>query len=229
MTVAEMTVKMQERLGDDPNAAQQYYNASECLIWLNVVQRLFCFLTFDQEITVTFPLRTDGTAFYKMLNYYADWLVPLRVRVTGGYKLRPARLVDLASLDANWSVSRGTPIKYALLGFDLLAVYNQPDVSTSVDITYVQNPPNLVLPTDSPVIPSDYHGSLIDGAEVLARAKEGANESEKTIDLWARYTDACKAHAAYVRARNIEQGYDYQPPELERFDMSRVPESIVKG
>jgi hypothetical protein len=219
-----MTRRGLERLGDNPDLTPpyQYYTASEFLIWLNAVQRLFVLFTFDLEANVVFPIANDGTAFYRMLLYYSDWMMPLRVRVTGGYKLRPVRMSDLGALNAQWSATRGTPEKYALLGFDLLGIYKQPTSPTTLDITYARTPAPMVLETDVPEIPEDYHPVLIDAAIVLCRTKEGAQEFAKQAPLWDRFLDACKKHAAYVRARNVEQGYDYEPFELERFDMSRV-------
>lgn len=219
-----MTTRGLERLGDDPTLTPpyQYYTRNEFLGWLNAAQRLFVLFTFDLEAQATFAISGDGRVFYNMLQYYSNWLMPLRVRITGGLKLRPERYSNLAALDAQWMVSRGTPTKYGLLGFGLLAIYKQPAADTTLDLTYVRTPVSMVLDADEPEIPVDYHPDLIDAAIVLSRAKEGAQEFQKQLPLWSRFLDACKKHAAYVRARNVEQGYDYEPFELERFDMSSI-------
>lgn len=228
MNVLELQTRLLTRLGDDPTASQdqQYYTHAEALVWLNAAQRLFCMLSLCLETTATFDLRLDGTAFYHMLNYFGDWILPLRVRVTGGLKLRPARLADLAALDSQWGLAAGVPIKYALTGFDLMAVYKQPAASTSLDITYARCPAPLILPTDVPEIPPQYHPLLIDGAIPIMRAKEGAQELQKVVALWARYLDGAQKLGDYIRARNREQGYDYLPIELARFDRSRM---MLKG
>ena len=195
-----------------------HYTPSEVLTALNQCQRLFCFFTLCLEATTT--LQLTGAAFYSMLTFISDWVCPLRFRNALGAKMRQARLVDLAALDGSWSVQAGTPIKYALLGFDLLAVYKQD--SSVLSLTYARCPADLLFTTDTPEIPVRYHPSLQDGAITLLRTKEGAQEWQKTIPYWDRFQSAIQECAGQVRARNREQGYDYYPIELKRFDMSKV-------
>jgi hypothetical protein len=58
------------------------------------------------------------------------------------------------------------------------------------------------------------------------RAKEGGQEWQKTLPLWNRFLDGAQKLGEYVRARNKEQGYDYLPIELAKFDRSRLIEVI---
>lgn len=226
MTIGDMTDRALDRLGDFPNAQYSYYTPTEIGRAFTCLQNVFVFLTLCFENTETFSLLTDGTASYGMLGTFPDWILPLRVRLTGGKKLQVSRLNDLAALDQSWRVSRGTPQRYASNGFDLLSVYQQPSIATSIDITYAQScapvrDPSL-YPNDTPSIPAEYHQSLIEGAIPLLRAKEGGGEWEKVLPGWDRFTAGIQKMADYVRNRNIEQGYDRMPPELARYDMSAL-------
>ncbi len=228
-----MTDRALERLGDAVGGQSSYYDPTEVGRALNCLQNLFAFLTLCFETTATFSLLTNGTASYNMLATYPDWILPLRIRLHGGAKLKTSRLNDLAALDQSWRAAAGTPQRYSSNGFDFLSFYKQPTTSTSVDITYAQTPaqlPSPVLsPSTTPSIPVEYHQALIDGAIPLLRAKEGGDEWQKTLPGWDRYMAAVNKMATYVRNRNIEQGYDRMPPELVRFDMSGLTNQVANG
>ena len=231
MFTSDLQTRVLERLGEDPNSPV-YYTAANALSWLNAAQRLFVLLTLCLETTNTLQL-AGGAAFYSMLTIAAfqDWLLPLRVRITGGAKLNPARLAELAALDAAWSVSPGAPTRYALLGFDLLGIYQQPPagVAMSLQITYARCPdPLLGGFNESPEIPAEFHPALADWAIPLMRAREGGQDFQKVLPLWDRGLDAATKLADYVRARNKEQGYDYMPVELRRIDRSKMLQGAVK-
>ena len=224
MTASDLQDRLLERLGDTQTGEYVqvgYYTAAEALNWLNAAQRIFVLLTLCLENTQTLELAVNQ-AFYGMLDQFSDWMLPLRVRIDGGAKVRPARLSDLAAYDASWSASPGVPARYALLGFDLFAIYRQPLVETSLDITYARCPATLANPGDVPQIPAEYHPALIDGAIPLCRAKEGGAEFEKALPHWDTFMDAAGKLGEYVRARNQEQGYDRMPPELARYDRSKI-------
>lgn len=223
MTTGEILDRTTARLGDTVGSINSYYTRAEILVAVNQVYRLMCFLTLALEATVIFPL-TATTAFYKMLVTYADWILPLRIRLSGGAKLLPVRLVDLAALSTTWSVTAGTPERYALLGFDLLCVFKQPPSALDVQIVYARTPATLSVDSDEPEIPLEYHQALIDGAIPLLRIKEGAQEWAKTLESWNRYMDSVQGLGDYVRHRNREQGYDNMPFELARFDRSKLME-----
>ena len=233
MTAGDLQDRLLERLGDTATGeyvATGYYTSREALNWINAAERLFVLLTLCLETTATLELVADPqTAFYHMLGQYADWLLPLRVRITGGAKLEPSRLSDLVALDSVWSASPGVPTRYALLGFDLLAVYQQPLDAMSLAITYARCPTTLVNPGDVPEIPAEYHPVLIDGAIPLCRAKEGGGEFEKVMASWDVFMDAAGKLGEYVRARNQEQGYDRLPAELARVDRSKILEKVANG
>lgn len=227
-----MQNRLLERLGDTQTGEYVqvgYYTPQEAGNWLNAAQRLFVLLTLCLETTEALVLTVEPpTAFYSMMSEYADWLVPLRVRVAGGAKLLPKRLVELAAYDASWNASAGFPVYYSLSGFDLLGVYQQPEAAMSLDITYAQCPPLLINPTDVPAIPDEYHPELIEGAIPLCRAKEGGAEWQKTLKSWNRFLDSATRLGDFVRARNRELGYDRLPAELRRFDRSKMLEAAAK-
>lgn len=224
MTGTELITVTLTRLGDDPTLPNEtYYERGEVLTALNQLYRLMCFLTLCLETTVTYPL-PGATPYSRMLATYADWILPLRVRLSGGAKLRPNRADEIAALDTSWSTTVGTPERYSLQGLDLLCIYKVPAAETDLDIVYAQVPPPLTDDASSPLLQIQYHQSLIDGAKVLLRVKEGAQEWKKTLVDWDRYWDACMQLGSYVRARNKEKGYDRLPVELARFDRSKLME-----
>lgn len=224
MTVGDMIDRTLTRLGDDPNAAQpnQYYIPSEALAWINAAQRITAFLTLFLETTATFSTLDTGQPFYSMLQTFSDWMLPLRVRLASGAKVRPMRLQDLGALDANWTVSPGTIQRYCLRGFDLLGLYQQPPDATPLSITYARSPVTLVSNSDVPELPDEYHPTLIDAAIVLCRAKEGAQEFQKVQPLWNAYLDEVGRLGELVTHRSKERGYDRLPVELARIDRSRL-------
>ncbi len=160
-----------------------------------------------------------------MLTTYPDWILPLRIRVTGGAKLAPCTLAQLAALNRSWRKTTGVPERYSANGFDLLSLYKQPTSATSLDITYARSAVALVNSSDVPEIPTEHHPALIDGAIPILRAKEGGQEWQKVLPNWDRFLAAAKKMGDYVRARNQERGYDRMPMELARFDSS----SLLKG
>jgi hypothetical protein len=202
---------------------QRHYTYDEVRVALNSVERLFVLLTLCLETTASFALDPVGVpAFYRLLNTFSDWLLPLRIRIVGGAKLKVSNIAELAALDSKWTASAGTPTRYSMTGFDLLGVYQQPTVATSLSITYARCPVLMQLDADVPEIPDRYHNNLIDGAIPLLRAKEGASEWQKVLPLWDRYLDAATELSEKVRARNREQGYDHSPFELKLFDRSTL-------
>lgn len=225
MTAAELQGRTLERLGDNPSTGG-FYGLQEVLNWLNAAQRLMALFTLCLESTRTFNLQ-PAAAYYNMLSIYPDWLVPLRIRVANGSKLKPGRLSDFAALDSTWNSSPGYPSRYALLGFDLLAVYQQPVGAVQATLTFARSPVTLFSPGDQPEIPAAYHPALIDGAIPLLRSKEGGQEWQKVLPLWDRFLDACTNLGDNVRARNKEQAYDHLPMEIRRFDRSKMLKEVA--
>lgn len=221
MTTAELINDTLIDLGDDPTQPTMYYGAGEVLAALNAIQRLFVLLTLCLETTATFALATDGTSSYQLMSTFADWLVPLRIRLAGGAKLMPSTLADLAALDDSWRLTRGVPSRYAINGFGLLSTYAQPTAATSLSMTYARCPLAMTTGQD-PEIPAQYHPNLKDGAIPYLRCKEGAQEWQKTLPSWDRFISSAKQFAGQIRARNRELGYDTLPAEIERYDLSRL-------
>jgi hypothetical protein len=229
MIASDLQDRLLERLGDTQTGEYVqvgYYTPAEALNWLNAVQRIFVLLTLCLETTEPFIV-SPGAAFFHMMAEYPDWLLPLRVSVAGGSRVLPSRLSELAALDANWSSSAGVPARYGLVGFDLLAVYQQPVGEVSLDLTYARCPDLMVNPDDEPEIPAEYQPELIEGAIPLLRAKEGGGELQKVMAAWDRFMDAAGKLAEYVRARNKELGYDRMPAELRRFDRSKMLKELA--
>lgn len=226
MTLAELQAATLARLGDVPGSAQTHYTPHEATVALNRVYRLMVFLTLCLEANTTFTW-TGAAATMEMLSLFADWILPLRLRIPSGAKIKPNTFAAMAALNEQWSVTAGTPERYALGGFSLIGLYKQPATDTAIAVTYARMPAPLFLATDVPELQPEYHQSLIDGALPVLRIKEGAQEWQKTLPLWDRYLGAAQKLGQYVRARNKERGYDYMPPDLTRFDKSKLLKAAV--
>ncbi len=219
---------------------------------LNEGLRLFCGLTLCLERRRTLDL-TPAQCFYSLLDIFTDWFVPLRVSVRTGLSLqdasvlagrqfgyvefadttiptpsapgrvKPATLADLEAIDSGWQARPGTPSRYGLLGFDLLAVYKQPAaLGSQLAFTYAAAPTTMTLDADTPDCPEEYHGELINYACYALRAKEGADEFMKGIPWFESFLDAAAKLGGYMRARSLAQRYDRQPFELTAADRSRL-------
>src|SRR6185295_2347365 len=127
-----------ERLGETGTSG--YYTGAEAIGALNAAQRIFVLLTLALEKTTVFPL-APNTVFYHLLDSLPDFLLPLRIRVTGGARVKPGRLQDFDALNPTWQLAAGNPERYACLGFDFLVLYKTPPDSTvSLDLTHAYSP-----------------------------------------------------------------------------------------
>jgi hypothetical protein len=214
-----MYTRVSERLNEA--GSPTFYPTAEIIAALNEANRLFCLLTLALEVTVTWTPAT-ATAFFHMLPAYPDWIVPLRIAQASGSKVRPARLSELWSLDSQWPLSPGPPVRYAAVGADLLALYQQPANPSPLTVTYARAPVALAADTDVPETPLEYHPMYVSYAIYRVRQVEGANGLAAALPLLAEYLDAVTEYGDYMRARNIGAGYDALPLELALFDRSRL-------
>jgi hypothetical protein len=200
-----------------------YYPTAEITAALNEANRFFALLTLGLEKTVPWVV-APGTLFTHMLQVsgFADWIVPLRIASTTGAKIRPARLADLGSLDANWLASPGPPTRYVSLGADLVGLYSQPTASTTLNVTYARAPAGLAVAGDIPEIPEEYHPRLVEYAIYRLRQVEGAQELDKSLKYFDSFLDGAAHYAKYVRSRNLGSRYDKVPFEIESFDRSKL-------
>jgi hypothetical protein len=224
-----MSNRVLEQLGEiDAGAlapSPVYYGAGgEVLAAINEAQRFFVLLTLCLETTATFTLPGTGAAFFHMRSTYADWLLPLRVTLLNGTRVRPARIDDLDLLNSSWQnwPVQGPPARYVSLGFDFFVVYPQSVVSVPLGLTYARAPLRLNGPADTPEIPEEHHPDLADYATYRLRAKEGGQEFKKGLFYFNRFLDGAQKFGEYVRARNVGSGYDQMPFELALFDRSKL-------
>ena len=223
-----MSTRTLERLdeidaGGTAPSAVYYGGPGEVTAALNEAQRFFCLLTLALENTVTFTLDAGAGVFYHMRPVYPDWLLPLRVTLLSGTRVRPTRIADLDLYDSAWQTTTGTaPLRYAALGFDFLILYPQLSAEGAVNITYARAPVALASDTDIPEIPEQHHPDLVDYAICRLRMKEGGQEFAKTLPYFNRFLDGAQEYSKYVRARNIGSGYDKLPFEMELFDRSKL-------
>lgn len=224
MILSDLQARTLDRVGEDPNSPV-FYTAADATAWLNAANRLFVLLTLCLESTGSLTIAANQ-AFYSVMGTFSDWLLPLRVRISGGAKLQPSRLADMAAANNAWSITQGPAERYALLGLDLLAIYKQQ--AATLSITYARCPATMANPGDSPESPAEFHPLLIDGAIPMMRAREGGQDWQKVMPMWNRFLDGAQQLGDYVRERNKEQGYDHLPVELRRFDRSKLLAKAVK-
>ncbi len=138
-------------------------------------------------------------------------------------KLFPASLTQMGMFDFAWLSRFGTPTRYGALKNDLFFIDRTPAApGTSLNVTYARMPKTM-LATDPTETPAAHAHALADFAVALLRCKEGGQEFTKAAQRHLPlFMDAVKKCAAQVRARSLAQRYDVGPPELERFDISRL-------
>jgi hypothetical protein len=219
-----MTGRTSQRLAE-ANSGPVFYPLSELIAGLNEAQRFFVLLTLGLEKTATWavPAYNPAAPFYHMLQYFTDWIVPLRITTTAGAKVRPRRLEDLTARNPTWWNSPGTPDAYVALGADFLGLNNQPaNLGTNLLVTYARAAVVLTNPTDVPEIPEEYHPRLVDYNIYRQRQVEGGQEFEKSLKYLDSFFEGAIHYARYVRARNLGSRYDKVPFELEKFDRSTL-------
>lgn len=198
-----------------------YYTTPETVAAINEGQDLFALLTLCLETTASFTLQPSTTT-YHMLATFPDWICPLRVYLPSGAHIKPARMEELDALDSSWLGSPGTPKRYAALGFDLFAIWQQPTVTTPINITYAKAPAALTFDADVPDIQEQFHSVLADYAAYRLRMREGAQEFAKALPYFGRFMEQTQKQAQFVRARNLAGRYDKVPFEISKADMSRM-------
>lgn len=215
-----------QRLNEGANqGGATSYPTLEIVAALNEAQRLFCLLTLGLEKTTNYAF-AGATTFFHMLTVgsgaFADWIVPLRIATAAGAKVRPSGLEELTSLDSQWVSSAGNPVRYVHVGADLLGLYQQPAAGAGLNVTYARAPLVLVLATDVPEIPAEYHPSLVKYGIYRCRQSEGGDEFAKVLPLLNDFLDDAQKYGEYVRKRNLGNRYDNVPFELEAFDRSQL-------
>lgn len=226
MQLSDMTGRVSQRLAEGA-IGPTFYPLAEIVAAINEAQRFFVLLTLGLEKTSTWSVPAFGAngsvPFFHMLQYFTDWIVPLRIATSGGAKVRPSRLEELTSLDSQWWNAPGAPSRYAALGADFLALYKQPAASgTVLSVTYARGPVALVNPTDVPEIPVQYHPRLVNYGIYRCRQVEGGQEFAKSLPELDEFFAGAIEYAKVVRARNIGGRYDKAPFELEKFDRSKL-------
>ena len=225
MQLSQMISLCSQRLNEA--AAPMFYPASEITAALNEADRTFVLLTLGLETTKPWSLPSyaanGSSPFFHMLATFSDWIAPLRISTAPGVKVRPARIEDLTSLDSGWINSPGSPVRYAAVGADLVALYQQPAAAgTTLFVTYARGPAGMVNPADTPEVPAEYHPCYVDYAIYRLRQVEGAQVFESVLPLFGSFLEAVQQYAGYVRARNRGSQYDTVPFEIESFDRSTL-------
>ena len=222
--LTDMSARVSQRLAEA--ASPVFYPGAEIIAAINEGLRFFTLLTLALERTATWtvpPFSVNGSVpYFHLLQYFPDFIVPLRIATSTGAKVRPASLTDLDSLDSQWWNSPGNPMRYASLGVDLVALYQQFPVGGTLQVTYARGPVPLVQPGDVPEIPEQFHPRLIDYAIYRCRMVEGSNEFGKALPYFNSFLDGAQVYGDFVRERSKAQKYDRMPYELSRFDRKKL-------
>lgn len=156
MTLAELKARTLARVAEA--GAPVAHTAAEVTDALNEGLRLFALLTLCVERRGFLPL-DGGVAWYRLFDYFSDWLLPLRVRVettvsgaalglwdselwdaatfdqaattlAGTTLVRPARVFELDARNPSWQTDQRNPVeRYGTCGAELLFVWPQPAAS----------------------------------------------------------------------------------------------------
>jgi hypothetical protein len=228
LNVGTLQQRTLERLDED-TTSPVYYKSFEVLNALDEAQRIFAFLTLCLEKTGSLAL-TANTTWYTLFSTFTDFLLPLRVRINGGDKLRPANTAEMDARNLSWQGTTGTPARYGVLGFDLFFVEPHPTApGTSLDITFAHEPARLTDEADVPETPEEYHASLIDYTIPRLRAKEGADEFFSALPYLDRFLESAGKLGNYVRERRRAQKYDRLPFELAKWDRRKMIQQIRRA
>jgi hypothetical protein len=217
MTLTEILATVQQRVDDTaatglPATDGVYWTQAEAIKAVNEAQEQFALMTLCLESTGSISL-TATTCFYTVRESLSDFLVPLRVSVSGA-RLRPARLADLDARYRTWPALPGTPNRYAMLGLTLMAIAPQLAGSGTASVIYAREPVVLSVLGDSPEIPAEYHLSLVKYAVYYLLQKRGGQYLAKAIEFWRDFLEDAAQCADLVRRRNRARQYDTEPPEL---------------
>jgi hypothetical protein len=241
MTLGEFRTEVSTRLGDPAGVR---YSSSTVADAINAGQELFALLTLAIERTGELPLE-QGKNFYLLLDFFADFLVPLRVQLDSltnaglwdgplwdeqlwdealaaqaatRTRLRPAALAHLDARNQSWQNATGTPDRYNVLGFELLALSHQPTAANKrLRFTYAASPIRLLSDSDVPEIPAPYHELLADYAIATLRLDSGGVDMAKEKERLDRFYEGAARMAEFMRRRHKELAYDREPFELARY------------
>jgi len=188
---------------------------------LNEANRFFVLLTLGLEATGAWTIPA-ATACHHMLTYFADWIVPLRIALVSGAKVRPAQIEELTGINPGWMSTPGTPSRYASEGCDFIALDRQPAAPLVVNVIYARAPLPLISDADAPEVPAEYHSRLVDYAVYGMRQGEGGQEFEKSLRYFDSFLDGAQHYGEYVRSRNLGGRYDAVPFELSKLDRKQL-------
>ena len=216
MQLSDMCGRVSARLNEGATGPV-YYPVAEIIARLNEANRFFVLLTLGLETTGAWTIPA-ATACHHMLSYFADWIVPLRLALVSGAKVRPATIEELTGINPGWLSTPGTPTRYASEGCDFIAIDQQPAGPLVVNVTYARSPLALISDADVPEVPTEYHPRLVDYAVYGMRQGEGGQEFEKSLRYFDSFLDGAQHYGEYVRSRNLGSRYDAVPFELSKLD-----------
>lgn len=208
----------------DESDAPVSYTVAQANSAINAGLAVFSLLTLCLEKSATLTCR--ATWRYSLLGTFTDMLVPLRVTNSLGVKARPTRLADLDALDANWKSNAQPTSRYGCAGFDFFYIYGTG--SPTLALVYACAAPALVLDTDIPAIPEQYHPDLVEYAIYRLLLSHGGQWLTKGLTNLQTYLASAAACAATVRARFVALRYDAKPFEMTNADLSQLFKVIGK-
>lgn len=163
-----------------------YLTATRCNTFLNEAYHALC-----EWNGVQWPFleaTTTGTAPLTISDLREVLYV---VDTTTQDRLEQADSRDIVDLDPLVTTS-GTAQRYWLDGLTTLKVWPT-DTGGSLSVRYIKVPADLANDSDTPVIPSRYHGLIVDMAEVFGmQERSDYSEAEQKMQLFAQRAEAMR-------------------------------------
>lgn len=210
MTFGELKTEVLREAGENP-ALPRFWTATEAGNAINRAQSVAAWLTlcFEADGTLAHP---GGFTAVAPGATFADWILPLRVRVSG-LRLMPGSFEQFRAENPLWPSLPSGVARYAMEGWNQMWVYPRPAAAITLEVRRARSPIVMTLDANVPELAGEYHGALVDYAVFALRAKEGASEFAKVLPRLRRFLEAMASLAGQVRRRAIAQNYDVLPSE----------------
>lgn len=114
------------------------------------------------------------------------WVKTVDLAITQGSSLGPLTYISTLALDELYidQAQQGSPRHYSISG-DLIRLRPIPDGAGLAVHRWKSGEPELVLDTDSPEMPPEYHDQLV---ELVAAMMLGSTRDARSGEYWQRYT-----------------------------------------
>jgi len=185
-------------------------NATD-LLWSDAELDRFINEAVAEAVRRGMNIRDDGVTIAATIgvNQYAfpvDILQLHRIRVHGSPLMALTQRTEEDIEYLRWGIQAGEPRQFTLAG-NTLIFDKSPSVATTFDLSVYRLPTVLILDSDVPEVPVQYHEPLLHWVRHRAYAKQDSETnnmdlSDKAARLFERHFGARKTAAAEVVLRN---------------------------